>query len=349
MSFWRHLLCKEKRSESVVLIDINATSVAGAYVRYVENEPPVLLYSRRVPIEIRNDEPHEDALLRTIPLLGNELIREGAPILMRATGSGTADTILVSIDTPWQETKVRTENFERDCQFVFTKDMVISALQKTSAETTDKLLADESVIGTILNGYETRCPYGKKVRRASVVVLTSFVDKRIAEGISSTIHGLFHTKHNLLIAGSSLRYQAMRLAFPHERDALILDATGPLVSISLIRRGLFITLAEIPSAPGSGSQPWIDKVMHEFAAIAEQYPLPRIIFLLARESESAALQKVLDAGNLGKLWLSDNPPKIISVLASHIASAIRQTTPEPQDLQILLMARYYSVKGKCGE
>src|SRR5680860_1006988 len=89
---------EKKISESVVLIDIGAGSVAGANALYKEGETPVLLYTRRFPIEIRKDEPHETAMVRALTALCDSLVREGSPILMRANGSGSVDTILVSID-----------------------------------------------------------------------------------------------------------------------------------------------------------------------------------------------------------------------------------------------------------
>ena len=258
MNFFVNLF-RSKRAESVVLIDIGGSSVAGAYAHYKENQPPALLYTRRVPIELREGEAHERAMLRALKVLGDILIREGAPTLARATGEGTVDLILVSVDAPWQETSVRTENFERETPFVFTKSMVAKTLEKNHIVVPEKLLGDESIIGTILNGYETTDPYGKKVHRASLVILTSLIDKNIAEGILSIIQSLYHTKRILPIAGSSLRYQVMRSVFPHERDALILDATGPLTSIMLVRKGLFMAVSaeiadnatdtHIPSAP----------------------------------------------------------------------------------------------------
>lgn len=337
---------KKKNAESVMLIDIAADSVAGAYARYEESLPagrqgktPALLYTRRLPIENRTNESRVRAMLRTLLVLGNELIREGAPILMRATGSGTANTILVSVDTPWQETKVRMENFERKDPFVFTKSMVDTMLKETSVVPTEKFLADESIIGSILNGYETHDPYGKKVRRASLVILTSLIDKNIFDTIVSALRSLFHTKNILPIAGNSLRYQAMHSVFPHERGALIIDMTGSLISIALIRKGLFVALTEMPQADENHS--WIDIATSELSKLSKQYPLPRIIFLLARESEISSFIQILNTASFGILWLSDSPPRIVPVLASHIVGLVQQATSAPPDLQLLLMALFY--------
>lgn len=339
MAFFSKLFREKKKTESVILIDVAGDSVAGAYAYYKECEIPTVLYTRRFPIEIRTSEPRESAMLRALLILGEELIREGAPILMRATGKGSANTILVSVDTPWQETKVRMESFERKDPFIFTKSIVNNVMEKTSSVPTDKSIADASIIGTILNGYETHNPYGKKINRAALVILTSFIDKNISESIISALRGLFHTKHILPIAGNSLRYQAMHIAFPHERGALILDMTGPLISIALIRKGLFVALVEVPQI--SGDNTWINVVTDELSKLSKQYPLPRIIFLLARESEIPSLMQILNTANLGSFWLSDNPPRIVPVLASHIVGSVRQVTSAPPDLQLLLMALYY--------
>lgn len=331
-----------RRAESVVLIDVSAGSVAGAYARYSENETPSLLYTHRVPLEVREDEPQERALERALEILGSSLITEGAPILARHSGSGSADIILVSIDAPWKETKIRKEHFERTEPFIFTEKMVTTALEKTSVVPPGKILTDESVIGASLNGYHVSEPYGKKAHRASVTVFTSFIDANVSKSIETTIRRLFHTTHIHAISGTSLRYQAIRAAFPYEGNALIVDAVGPLVSIELVRNNTLVAVEEesdesIKGAPNI----WIKKITDEFVKLAERYPLPRTIFLLAQEPGISSLEQELNSATLGGLWLSDNPPKIVPVLASHIVGSVKQVATTPPDLPLLLMALYW--------
>ncbi len=331
-----------KQAESVLFIDISAGSVAGAYVHYKKEELPALLYTRRLPIDAREGEPQERAMQRALEILGSFLIREGAPALVRYAGRGSVDTILVSVDAPWQKTDVHTERFERKDPFVFTRAMVDAALEKTSVVPPGKLLADESIIGTILNGYEMRRPYGKKVHRASVLVLTSFIDEKISKSIVTTLKSLFHTKNILSIAGSSLRYQAMRSIFPHERNVLVLDIIGPLISIALVRKDLLVAVTEVTDIDiRNDTGAWLKKVVDEFVKLAEKYPLPRTIFLLAQEPEISSLGQALDAAKLGGLWLSDNPPKVTPVLASHLVGSVRQITTTSPDLPLLLMTLYW--------
>lgn len=340
MGFSDFFSSKGKHTESVVLIDIGLDAVVGAYVHYSEGELPTLIYCQTTPIQTRPDEPPEGGMLRALKTLGETLIREGAPALARATGSGTARMILVSIDSPWQETSVHKEDFEEDEPFVFTQSLVNKRLEESRTKSNEKTLVDESIIGTILNGYHTPNPYGKKAHRASVVVLTSLIERHVASSIITTLERLYHTKNILPIAGSSLRYQAMRDVFPHEQDAIILDATNKsLSSISLVRKGYFVSLAE--TATSSVKEDWIVAVTKELSQVANQYPLPRTIFLLAREADSAALRDMLDNTHFNSLWVSANPPKVVPVLKTQMTSLVKQTTEVPADIVILLMAVYF--------
>ncbi|MDE1919292.1 MAG: hypothetical protein KGH56_01190 [Patescibacteria group bacterium] len=338
MSFFADLFRAKEKTESVVLVDVSTKSVAGAYARYAEGQAPAVLYTRRFPVEVRENELQEKAMLRALQILIDTLIREGAPILMRSAGRGSADAVLISIDAPWQKTSVRTEHFEQKTPFVFTKSLVTEAIKQTGVEASGKVLVDESIIGTTLNGYETRDPYGKKASRAAVVVLTSLIDEHIAHHITSMLESAFHTRNVLPIAGSSLRFQAIQRVFPHERNALIIDATGPETSIAFLRKGLFVSIDEVAGTDASHS--WVEAVENELAELSKRFPLPRILFLLAREPDAASLGGALEGGHLKTLWLSENPPKVVPVLASHVTGLVRQAAATPPDLQVLLMALF---------
>ena len=206
-----------------------------------------------------------------------------------------------------------------------------------------KVLADESIIGSILNGYETRNPYGKKAHRAAIIILTSLIDEHIAAGVAATLRSLYNTRHIALIAGGSLRYQAMRAAFPHERNALILDVARSSTSIALVRKNLFVAAEEITEGE-SNTDAWAAKVTEKLGAIAQHFPLPRTIFFLAQESHAAALRQALASSKFGSLWLSETPPNLVSVLPSHIVGSVRYMATTPPDLPLLLMALYWQYR-----
>lgn len=334
------LFSNHKKTETVVLIDISTSSVAGAYLRCTVGQPPIFLFSRRTLVELRPDEQQDKALERALKFLGEALIREGAPVVARATGSGTIKHILVSIDAPWQKTLVRNEYFEQDKPFTFNKSFLDAAIEETSRPVPGKILTDDSVIGTILNGYETDDPYEKQAHRAEIVVLSSLIEEVFANKITTLLRSIYHTKHITLMAGGSLRFQAIREAFPHEDNALVIDATGPITSIALIRNGLFVAVVDAENSQPS-SDLWVKNVTTELVELSRYYPLPRIIFLLARDPMTASFLHALAGANLGNLWLSDTPPKIISIAPSHLTSLVRHDTTAPPDLLLILMALYW--------
>lgn len=340
MSFFGNLFRREKKNESIALIDIGADSVAGAYVRYAPaGEPPDLLYTRRLPVEARMDEPQERAMLRALGVLGEALIREGAPLLARATGTGSVDAVTVSFDYPWQKVSMRIEHLEQETPFVFTRSLADALLEKTRDKALLGSSAGEHIVGTILNGYETRAPYGKKAHRAEVVALSSIIDAQVAEQVVATLRGIYHTKSITPLAACTLRYWAIRRAFPHERDALIIDAMGRATSVALVRRDLLAALVE--AAPTArGARAGARQVGAALAELAAQYPLPRTLFLLAREPDAATLRAELDPANLGELWLSNDPPKLVSVGSGALGALVRNTSASSPDLMLALMALY---------
>jgi hypothetical protein len=340
MSFVKKLFRRE-RKETVAFIDIGARSVAGAYVRFVGKEMPTVVYTSRLPIEIQPNEEHAVAMLRAVELLTKTMREEGIPALVRAIRKHSIDSILVSVDAPWQETVVHVEKIAQENAFVFTKRVVTETVQKVTPTEPGKVYVDASVVGTILNGYEMHDPYGKRVQHAKIIVLTSRMDEQVAMRIRGAVRGLSRTKHVALIAGTSLRYQAMRVAFQHEHDALILDATGPFPEVALVHKGFLVAAAEAPEGLIAAEGVTSGDLTRGLAELAKSYPLPRTIFLLARFDQMDAVKKALDSVSFGTLWLSDNPPRIIPLLTSHMAGLVKQMSTNPPDLPLLLMALYY--------
>ena len=335
---------RSKRSESVIFIDIGTGSIAGACAQYTENKLPTVLYMRRLPIEIQENEPHERAMLRAFEMLNAILIREGIPVLAHSTGSHTIDAILVSIGSPWQETSVHVEHIAPQTDFVFTKHLVAETIQKVSPRTPGKIFSDATVLATVINGYETHNPYGKRVHHASITILTSLIDQSLNDSLLLNLHNSYHTKCITLIASSSLRYQALCIAFPHERDVLILDVTGPLAAIALVRKSLLVAVSETPKGAILSSGTRINEFMYNFGEIAKQYPLPRVVLLLARDPDVDSVKQVLGTMDFSSLWLSNNPPKIVPILANQLTGFVHQTTTVPPDLPLLLMALYYQYR-----
>lgn len=337
MNFFRHVFNPVK-AESAVLIDIAPESVGGACVFYPKKGDPTIAYLKRMPIELHEGEAHSAAMERVLTELGESLIKDGAPALARHTGSGHAGSIHVSVDAPWQETSLHIERVEDDKPFVFTHRLATELAAKAGKTPPGKLVVDESVVGTILNGYIVHEPFDKKVTRATVVYLISYIDANTAHKMTSILRRLYHTEQVMPIAGASLRYQAIRAAFPHEKDALILDATASEASFSLIRGGILAAVTETRACEPGGEE-WLSAVKSAFSELSSRYPLPRTLFLLARDDQAQALKERLGDIGLSSFWFSDDLPHILPVVATHL-SGVKNATDSAPDLVLSLMALY---------
>ena len=231
------------------------------------------------------------------------------------------------------------ERFENEKPFVFTKKMLAQATRTAGDAPKDMLVVDESVIAVSLNGYETHEPVGKRAHRATVVVLTSLIDDHVARRIAGALKQLFHTERILSIAGSSLRYQALKQVFPHERDVLIIDASGPEISIALERKGLLSAVSELKDGE-SGSPKWVQEVASVFEDLSRRFPLPRTIFLLSEKEKTEKLKKLLEGADLGRFWLSEDPPKVVPVVSGNV-TGLRSGSEAVPDLPLLLMTLFW--------
>ena len=343
MHFLLTFFQNKKRKESVVIITLSARSVAGAYAHYTENTLPVVPYARRLPVEMHAGEPEEQALFRALQKLGTDLIRNGAPALARTTGSGTANRVLVVLDSPWQETAIRIEKFEAASPFVFSKNMVTKRLSEIETTSPGKSIAEESILHTLLNGYETMSPYGKTAHRAELTILSSLLDEQLLRKATEIVRSIFHTSQVSSVSGPSLRYQAVRNVFQHDFDTYIIDATDlPAVSFALVRKGILI---ELISKQLSTEKPnWSTSFTRISAEIMQKNIIPQTLFLLAPESEILMLQNGLDTNFFKSISPGAKPPRIIPIFKNNLYGFIRQGVASSADLMLLLAVLFYQKK-----
>ena len=229
----------------MVLITIGSSACSGAYVEYQTGKPPILHYSARHMIEPREGEDLKTAMLRTLDDVGTDLIHVGAPTLRRETGSGSVDGVLVSIAGPWQETKVRTQTVQPGKPFTFTQRMLSEIVASSSHIAEGRISFGESVIATILNGYDIPNPIGKQTNRAEVVILSSTLDKDLTEQVRSRVRRLYHTHTISFAAFAPVTYAVLRDLYPHERDFLALDVASEDTDLAFVKGGLLVDVGTL--------------------------------------------------------------------------------------------------------
>jgi hypothetical protein len=242
---------KKKERLSMVLIAINSSSVCGAYAHYSKNEPPTIYFSVSKHISPREHESQTDAMLRTLDDVGHDLIETGAPTLRRETGSGHADGVLVSVADPWQQTAVHTQTIQPGKQFTFTRAMLSEIIASSEHVPDDRISFGESVIATILNGYDIPNPIGKKANRAEVIVLSSTLEKKLTETIHAKVRKLYHTHDIAFTAFAPVAYTVLRSLYPHEKDFLVLNVETDGTDLSFVKNGVLVDVGSLPQGLSS--------------------------------------------------------------------------------------------------
>ncbi len=367
-------LFKKPEQRSVALIDIGSASVGGAYAHFETLSAPTIYYTARVPIDVREGETCEAGMLRALEVLGHLLVNHGAPVLREVTGSGRIDSVVAAVAAPWQETKILVGSKQAEKPFTFTKGMLDEIAGTCAVDTGARARCQNSIIATILNGYDVAEPFGKRAKRADLVILSSSLEEKVAHDIEQMLRKLFHVNDVTLTAFAPLSYAVIRDMFPHEKDFLIIDVEGEATDLAFVKRGLLTDIATVPQGTnalvsaisrghttitegttgvidmgrnqrfadmvGKMEEAWLCGIEEALKKFASRHALPRTVFLLAEDETRGFLERIVNAQKLHSLWLSDEPRSVIPLTPAHIAQYVQTRGAAEGDLFLAMMALY---------
>ena len=340
---------KKSTALSYALFDIDSASVGGAIAQIGKADLPTIYFTARSTIQIREHEDIQDAMLRTLAEVSEQLVSQGGPTLRKETGSGHIDKVIASIGAPWQLTNIRIEAIEEDKPFIFTESLQSEMLRRDIEIPEGYVKSAQSVIATLLNGYETPKPIGKKAARADVYILSSLIDKVISKNIEKALRKTYHTHALTLTAFASVSFSAFRNVYPHEKDFILLDVSGESTTIAFIQKGLLIDVVSVAHGRQDEAQAtidtdeekiWVESIKSALQAAGSAHTLPPTIFLLANPDMRDYLRTLINNSSIPSLWLTDDPLRIIAVSASHFAQFVRSRAIAEADLYFSLVALF---------
>lgn len=354
-------------TESIALIDVQSGSVGGGYLAYPEGKLPTLAYAIRVPVESREGESVTDAVIRSTGVILDRMKDEGVNALARVAGTGRTKKTVVSIGSPWQESKVCIERLEQDHSFTFTRSLMSSVVGKTAESNPDRIDCGESVVATILNGYETTKPFGKRAKLADIVVLSSTIERAFVEKLRAPLRERTGFGDGQMTATSPLLYQVFRRLYPHEKRFLIVDVSSQATDIMLVRNGLLSSVIRTPHGVGSFPRAdaaksadrtdtgaamlawraeWVNDVREAFLALCRESALPRALFLVAEDEYRSHIAAALDVPALRSLWLSGEPLSIIPVEPTQFTRDVTVGPGTTPDIFLMMLALFHSESRK---
>lgn len=368
-----------KRPGSAIVIDIGSSSIGGAFVSFPENEPPLVPFSVREDIEFQNDKHTELAMLRAFEGVVNALHDQGRPAFHRATNIDQVDRIFIAIDTPWQETRIEHQVIADGKPFAFTRELLQGAVKKRQAWPEGKKELQSEVVATLLNGYQTADPYGKRAERAEIIFLSSSMGADAMNQITRSVKRLGARRGSLLAPSQSLAHAVLHAQYPHDKDFLLMLVSGEATNVLFANRGIIMDATSIPiglrelrragmadmrvlpinegppAPPESKPEPaaqatlpvegaWTAGITAIFKEFATRHALPRIVFLVANDGSADSLKRFLDTPEMHTLWLSDESLTIIPVVSKLLSSLIRHQGRSDADVMLDLLALYAKLK-----
>ncbi|MEA2702044.1 MAG: hypothetical protein QOE22_753 [Candidatus Parcubacteria bacterium] len=318
------------KGTSVALIDISSSGVGGALVRLEAGKLPALCYTVREPLEVAaraGTEALTNTALRALETVGDRLVREGAPALRAAVGEGSVDRVLVSFGSPWQEASVATKTALQDSPFTFTRSFAVDMLGQSDEEPQRNVT--RIVIASLLNGYLTADPYGKRAKRAEIIVLSTSLDETIMDPVEEILRKSFHTHDIRYASFTEPSFRALQELYPHEKDFLLMTVTNEATEAASVKRGHLMDAGTIACGShgftsgldsGKVCADELSGLLREFAA---RHALPRTIFILAEDAAAEQVKTALNDPSLHALWLSDVPVSAISIQPSQFSAVVR--------------------------
>ncbi len=242
---YKFLLFGYQRRKIVVLIDIGSASISAAYADITENTNPIIYYSTRSSISLRDSMTKEDAVADALTKIIKDLLTIGAPIV-RHTIKRTIhiNKIIISIAAPWQEVSVQTQQKVEKKAFRFTKYVMDDMVAHISSHWAHgRVVTNSMVVSISLNGYPVTNPFNVKTKDAKIMVLNSYITKPLVERVNNIVEEAFHTDVLEITAFATIAYTVLRSLYPSERDMLIIDITGEATDIILSKNGILTDIA----------------------------------------------------------------------------------------------------------
>lgn len=242
-----------KGAKTAAVFDISSGSVGGSLVSISSKQVPLILYTTRVPITFQEERTEEGLLFAMLSSLRVSAERLHKHLLHTKDHLKQINVVFAS---PWHLSRTHLIKAREEKPFVVTerylRDMMRAAKQHSlkgaHATVSDKQLVrlEETIIQTYLNGYPTSDPYGKRAAKLDAVVYLSFIDHSVRSCVLKELEKFFGNVdidlHSFLLTA----FFAAREVHDSLTDALLIDVSGEVTDISVVRDG---TLADSISFP----------------------------------------------------------------------------------------------------
>jgi len=203
----------------MVLFDIGSGSVGGALVTIESDNTPTLHFSVRTPIPFLREPAFEilaREMLKALRITANEIAQHISKTVRGKSKEHITDQVHCVYSSDWYVAKTHQLVEAKKEPFSVNRKLIHAHLKKTeeafresvtkgdSKVAGDLVDVEQHVIQTILNGYPTENPYGKRVTRFGMSVYTSLISQTVQSYVQTTLKEVLHSRevrsHTFLLA-----------------------------------------------------------------------------------------------------------------------------------------------------
>jgi len=251
---------KKKQGEVVLILDIGSGSVAGSFVKFNLDELPEILYSKRKPIKFQKElkgERFKNEMLKSLDIVLSDLNKTGLNFL--PNHSKKIDEAYCSLSSPWFVSQTKTLKIKKEKEFQVTSAMLTLLLKKEEEDFENSNLSkinkeslssveviERKIVDIKLNGYKSEKPFGKKVKEAEFSIFMSVSETEILDLIEKALLKHFHINKLFFHSFTLISFSAIRDMYNRVVDFLMLDITGEVTDISLIKDGNILKTMSFP-------------------------------------------------------------------------------------------------------
>ncbi len=260
----RFFFQRRTKEKLAVIFDIGSASVGAALVGFSKDDFPKIFYATRHTMAV-SKELHPDTLraemLTALRSVAENVEREGFPHV-RFTFFSALQPIytLFVLASPWHVSQVRVMRKKNAKPFYvgreLVRDLIFKELNEFRALRTTPLPAEQKnnsqeiieadILDIRLNKYQTQDPLGKMTHDLEMTLFASSAERSLVEKITSAGHMLFpHAEHHFASFTFAF-FNAVRDIWHEKRHYLLLDISGEVSDLSIVKDGRLLDTASFP-------------------------------------------------------------------------------------------------------
>lgn len=290
-AYTKSIMALFQKTKRIILFDIGSASIGSAIVSFSYNKPPHIEHCSRTYIPFQDDIQEvrtQERLVAQLEAVAQGIVKSDYYRALHIR----PDRVVCIISSPWHTTETLSASYNGKERIEVTEKIMDGLLQeiktKTAAVPKESVNIEEVVVQSSLNGYATEVPLGKRAKRISVAMMRSAISSSLHRKATSAIEKAFGHTPILFRSFSLAAFSVMRDVFKEDRDFLLVDVTGEVTEIIVVRNMVPTEFLSFPY----GRNTLVRNVAQTLGSIPEEVE-SRIALSLSHneQSVSAALEQ----------------------------------------------------------